>query len=424
VREGTQTVDLTGRGTAPAVTIKPTKLDFGKQPVGIQSKPKTITLTNTGTAPLNVTSIADSGNFVETDNCIGSIAAGASCAINVVFIPMDYGQRKGEIVVADEVGKHKVSLVGTGITAATAGALGGPNTPPFSPIPQSGFGGQNTPPPQALGPTGGRHISAPLIGVAGGGLLFLLLGGFGLFWLTRRRRTWEPGPVPTSAEMPLIAELKSKEIPYGPLGPPAELIPPEPLDEPVESYPEQPAEPFEPVGAPEKATELPPLGPLVEQIPEEEESPVAMGTVIHVAAESEPDRPAVPLLGSLEAFEPPPDLEATREREIVLEELLGPPQTIASERHGAKGEPEPVLVPDAAPPTEPEFDASRAFQVERGGRRWLRKGHREPEPTPGVGSPLLGLIEQQMSELDQKTDKLVQEPDADGEPAEEQPHQQ
>src|SRR5207248_11560613 len=61
-----QTVALSGNGTAPAVGLAPTSLGFGNQPLATISAPVTVTLTNTGTAALTISSFAASGDFTAT----------------------------------------------------------------------------------------------------------------------------------------------------------------------------------------------------------------------------------------------------------------------------------------------------------------------------------------------------------------------
>src|SRR4051812_41165559 len=46
---------------APAVTFAPTSLTFGAQPIGATSAPQSITITNSGSAPLFVNSAATRG---------------------------------------------------------------------------------------------------------------------------------------------------------------------------------------------------------------------------------------------------------------------------------------------------------------------------------------------------------------------------
>ena len=115
----TQTVSLTGTGTAPAVTISPTSLSFPAQPVGTSSSPQSLTLTNTGNSTLTITSITASGDFFQTNTCGSSVAANASCAISVTFKPTAIGTRTGAVTVTDNASHatQTVSLTGSGVLA-------------------------------------------------------------------------------------------------------------------------------------------------------------------------------------------------------------------------------------------------------------------------------------------------------------------
>ena len=123
-----QTAALTGTGTAsaPVATFMPTSLNFGGQLLTTTSTPaRVLTLKNTGNATLNITSIAASGDFAETNNCGASLAATLSCAINVTFTPTATGARNGNITVTDGANgsPQTAALSGTGtdftITAPT-----------------------------------------------------------------------------------------------------------------------------------------------------------------------------------------------------------------------------------------------------------------------------------------------------------------
>jgi len=109
------TVRLQGTGTA--VSLKPTKLNFGNQVVGTTSAPQTITLTNTGSTTLSFASIVASANYAETDNCLGGVAGGGQCTINVTFTPSTTGSLSGTIMIvnSDGTSPQTVNLTGTGV---------------------------------------------------------------------------------------------------------------------------------------------------------------------------------------------------------------------------------------------------------------------------------------------------------------------
>jgi len=99
-------------------TATPALLTFASQAYGSVSKAQTVTLKNTGTAALATTSITASGDFSETDNCVNvSLAAGASCAIQVSFSPTQIGGRTGQLTINANIngGQLTVALSGTGV---------------------------------------------------------------------------------------------------------------------------------------------------------------------------------------------------------------------------------------------------------------------------------------------------------------------
>ncbi|HXH51024.1 MAG TPA: choice-of-anchor D domain-containing protein, partial [Terriglobia bacterium] len=100
-----QTVILTGTGISPLVTLSPTSLILGNQTVGTSSLPQTVMLSNAGSSSLSITGISIGGtnpaDFAQTNNCGTSLAAGASCSINVTFTPSAIGTRSAILSVAD-----------------------------------------------------------------------------------------------------------------------------------------------------------------------------------------------------------------------------------------------------------------------------------------------------------------------------------
>ncbi|MGH9681596.1 MAG: choice-of-anchor D domain-containing protein, partial [Candidatus Acidiferrales bacterium] len=82
-------IGLNGTGaTGPVPLAQPTNLTFsGTQPVGTTSASVPVTLRNVGDAAFMIAGVRASENFSETNNCPSSLAAGASCTINVSFAP-------------------------------------------------------------------------------------------------------------------------------------------------------------------------------------------------------------------------------------------------------------------------------------------------------------------------------------------------
>jgi hypothetical protein len=102
------------------VSLSPTTLTFSSQTVDTPSTPQTVTLTNTGSGPLTVVSVTTTGDYSQTNTCGISVAAGATCAISVVFTPTTSGTRRGTVVVTDNAtnSPQSVTLTGTGTSAS------------------------------------------------------------------------------------------------------------------------------------------------------------------------------------------------------------------------------------------------------------------------------------------------------------------
>ena len=122
---GTQTIVVTqGAFGGPLSTVAPTSLTFGGQNVGTTSPSQPVTLKNTGEASLSITGIVATANFGETDNCMGSVAAGATCTINVTFSPAATGALSGTLTITDNSGglsntTQEVALAGVGVKFTT-----------------------------------------------------------------------------------------------------------------------------------------------------------------------------------------------------------------------------------------------------------------------------------------------------------------
>jgi Abnormal spindle-like microcephaly-assoc'd, ASPM-SPD-2-Hydin/Protein of unknown function (DUF1573) len=103
--------------TGPAVGLSPATLTFAS----VTSDPQSVTLTNTGTEVVVITSVVATGNFTETDNCVGSVSVGATCTITVAFTPLAPGA-SGLVTITDNAAgnPHTVSLAGPNLTPPAA----------------------------------------------------------------------------------------------------------------------------------------------------------------------------------------------------------------------------------------------------------------------------------------------------------------
>ena len=114
----------------PGLFITPTSLNFGSQQIFTASEPENVSLTNTGTATLDITSIVASDSFYELNNCGSSLAVGAQCNINVFFSPHATGTITGTVTITDNASDspQTVSLTGAGTMVGLS-----PSTVSFDP---------------------------------------------------------------------------------------------------------------------------------------------------------------------------------------------------------------------------------------------------------------------------------------------------
>lgn len=103
--------------TPASMEFSPASYDFGpKVPATGPSQPKTFTLTNTGEFDLSIKYVylawgppeaGDPEIFKMTsDGCLGTLAVGASCGIDVAFNPQLPGNKWGELTVTAPFGNH------------------------------------------------------------------------------------------------------------------------------------------------------------------------------------------------------------------------------------------------------------------------------------------------------------------------------
>ena len=109
----------------PDASLSSPSLSFNPQNVGSSSAAQGVTLSNSGNATLNVSSITIAGtnasDFSETNTCGSTVAAGANCSISVTFTPTGDGSRSGTLKVTDNASgsPQPVNVSGTGQTTAT-----------------------------------------------------------------------------------------------------------------------------------------------------------------------------------------------------------------------------------------------------------------------------------------------------------------
>jgi hypothetical protein len=118
-----RTVTFTGTGVTPAKTlvVTPTTVNFIPQVVNTSSGfTQTVNVTNTGTFNVTFTNVTISGNFSESNGCIGVLTPGSFCSIQLSFTPASATKLVGTVTITDDAtgSPQKVTLNGTGITTS------------------------------------------------------------------------------------------------------------------------------------------------------------------------------------------------------------------------------------------------------------------------------------------------------------------
>jgi hypothetical protein len=128
-----QSVELKGTATAPgpSAVFGSSNLGFGNQPVGTASAPHAVTLTNNGSATMNVNSDISINGAAAAEFHLQAVKNGCpsgtwqlapktSCDIGVVFAPTSVGAKNAQISIVDDApgSPHSIQVSGSG-TAPT-----------------------------------------------------------------------------------------------------------------------------------------------------------------------------------------------------------------------------------------------------------------------------------------------------------------
>ena len=126
---GQSTSSLAGTGVAltPAIVVSPSALSFN-QPVATVSTAQTVTVSNSGTAPLLLGSLSLGGaqaadfQFAAGSTCAagGSVAASSSCSVRIAFAPAAAGARSASLSITHNAGGSPASVALDGTGTATA----------------------------------------------------------------------------------------------------------------------------------------------------------------------------------------------------------------------------------------------------------------------------------------------------------------
>jgi hypothetical protein len=113
-----QVILLTGTKLGPSVaSLSPSSISFPAQLVGTAGPSQTVTLKNTGSATLKISSITTTlGDFGNQSMCGSTVDPGQSCTIAVSFDPTAAGTRAGTLTVTDDASDspQRIPLSGNG----------------------------------------------------------------------------------------------------------------------------------------------------------------------------------------------------------------------------------------------------------------------------------------------------------------------
>ena len=240
-----QTAAVTGTGVAvpaPIVTIAPNPVTFGSLlvpiVVGSSSAPVTLTVTNSGNAVANISSLTLTTalanlSFSQTNTCGATLAPAATCTVTVLFTPIGGGSVTAKVSVVDDapLSPQVSNLIGIGAGAdfnmstpdlkMTLPASGGtgtvtviatPNPGPFvTPITFTAFGLPKNATisfsPSSITPSASPASSVVTISIPE--YHAVVLAGFGAGWPSRHPLL----PVVALLLAGLCATLRSRKLP-------------------------------------------------------------------------------------------------------------------------------------------------------------------------------------------------------------------
>jgi len=114
-------VGVSGIGDVASTFLSTAHLSFGNQIINTSSTSQAVTITNSGVAPLTITSLtSNSGEFViSNNNCVGIINIGNQCTFDVTFTPTHIHGRSSTISLISSAASSpdSIALDGNGVSA-------------------------------------------------------------------------------------------------------------------------------------------------------------------------------------------------------------------------------------------------------------------------------------------------------------------
>jgi len=134
----------------PIATLQSNTVAFPMTNIGVMASGLSTQLTNTGNAPLQITAVALGGanasefSFGAANTCVvGTIAVGASCRLEVAFMPQNSGTKSAVVTLSHNAagGSTTVNVSGTAATTTSNSSSAGGSAGTSSALAPSNVGG-------------------------------------------------------------------------------------------------------------------------------------------------------------------------------------------------------------------------------------------------------------------------------------------
>lgn len=99
-----------------AMEASPSTLSFGAVLVGTSSSSRTLALVNSGGLNVSISSVALTGPFTSSGNCVTTLAAGEQCVLQIGYVPQGTASESGSVTITHSASQTPliVNLSGTG----------------------------------------------------------------------------------------------------------------------------------------------------------------------------------------------------------------------------------------------------------------------------------------------------------------------
>jgi len=125
-----------GRGVEPLVVLSKNSIDFGDQTINLEGVAHEVVMVNSGSSELSITDISATGQFSVTDDCGDSLAAAASCVLEIDFEPTELGGLTGSVTITSDASDspQTIALSGKGVEAGQEDAGLSTHSVEFAPV--------------------------------------------------------------------------------------------------------------------------------------------------------------------------------------------------------------------------------------------------------------------------------------------------